>query len=262
MAGPYHGKIGNIDFGVAAGAPIQNLQTWSLTTIADTAESSSMGDTWQDFNSGLTDFNATAEGLSQKALDTVALIGSGHADVDFTLNQGGPAFTGGAILSSLTETVNIEGNGTISYTIEGNDEAGLSYNATGGSTPGGNSDTFHGKQLHASAGGAITNPTEWSITLTAATADSTAAHASNTGRTRLAGFKGATATITAKADLGTEVVNGASVAMVLGRTATIGDGQYTGTAICTGYEFGVDANDVEIVTYSFVFETAVVLATS
>ncbi len=262
MAGPYHGKIGNIDFGVAAGAPIANLQTWSLTTIADTAESTSMGDIWQDHNAGLTDFNATAEGLSQIALDTVGIIGSEHADVDFTINEGGPAFVGGAIMTSITETVNIEGNGTISYTMEGDDAAGLVYNATGGSTPGGNSNSFHGKQLHASAGGAITNPTEWSVTLTAAIADSTAAHASNTGRTKMVGTKGATATITAKADLGTEVVSGASVAMVLGRTATIGDGQYTGTAICTGYEFGVDRNDVEIITYSFIFTTAVVLATA
>lgn len=260
MAGPYHGKIGNLVFGTA----LVNLQSWTLNTIADVAESTSMGDDWQDFNAGLTDFNATAEGLSQTALDTVALIGTSQAAVDFTLSEGGPAFVGGGILISLTETVNIDGNATISYTIEGNDAAGLVYNATGGSTPGGNSNAFHGKQLHASAGTSITNPTEWSITLTAEIADATAAHASNTGRVKLVGVKGGTCTITAKADLGTEVVLGATVVIVLGRTATAdaADGQYGGSAICTGYEFSVDRNGVEVVTYSFTFITPVTLVTT
>jgi hypothetical protein len=262
MAGPYHGKTGLIDFGVAAGAPLQNIQTWTLTTIADTAESSSMGDLWQDFNAGLTDFNATAECLSQAGLDTVALLGSGQADVHFSYVLDGPNFVGGALISGITETASIDGNIAISYTIEGNDVDGLTYAATGGLAPSGNSNTLHGKQLHATAGVSITNPTEWSISMTAATADSTAAHATNTGRTRLAGLNGATATITAKADAGTEVAIGATVAMILGRSATIGDGQYTGTAICTGYELGVDVNDVDIITYSFVFTTAVVVATS
>ncbi len=263
MAGPYHGKLGIIDFGVAAGAPLVNLQSWTLTTVADLAESTAMGDSWGAHLAGLTDFNATAEGQSQIALDTVALLGSGQADVEFGLTSGGPDLTGGAIITGITETVSIEGNGTLSWTIEGNDAAGLQYNATGGGTAAGNSNPFHGKELHATAAGvSITNPTEWSMIMVADVADSTAAHASNTGRTKLVGIKRATCTIIAKADLGPEIDEGDSGAMILGRTATIGDGQYTGTAVCTGVEFGVDVNDVEIVTYSLTFTTAAVLATS
>jgi hypothetical protein len=117
---------------------------------------------------------------------------------------------------------------------------------------------FHGKTLIATgAGTLITNPTEWSIAMVADVADATAAHATNTGRLKLVGILRATCTITAKADLGPEVDEGDSGAMVLARTATPADGMYEGEAICTGVEFGVDVNDVEIVTYSFTFTSGV-----
>lgn len=253
MAGPYHGKAGNVDFG----DEIVNLQSWTLNAIGETAEATAMADTWQEHLPGLTDFTATVEGLSKKAVDTTALIGN---DASLDLQQDstdGPHFEANAILVSLTETVNYENNGTISYSFEGNDEEGLSFTSSGGTAAAGTADAFHGKTMKAEYGvtpSEFTSIREWSITLIASTADTTAAHATNTGRTRLPGVFGATATVTTVAlSSGPEVDEGVSGALNLARTQTLGDGEYQGTAICTLHETSVDRNGVELITYSFIY---------
>ncbi|RKY06705.1 MAG: hypothetical protein DRP56_06945 [Planctomycetota bacterium] len=254
----YHGKNGNAVFSAA----LVNLQNWSLNAIGETADATAMGDTWGIHLPGLTDFNASSEGLSKKALDTIALIGSG-ASLALTMDGvSSPSFSGTAILTALTETVNYENNGTISYSFEGNDAAGLVYAATGGVAASGSANAFHGKTCNADFNGAITDVREWSISLSCPTANTTAAHATNKGRTRLAGVNGATASLVTLASGDFQCAVGDSQTLALHRTATAADGYYDGTAICTGAEEGVNRDGEEIVTYTFLYTDTVTLETN
>jgi hypothetical protein len=109
---------------------------------------------------------------------------------------------------------------------------------------------YHGKTATASYGGTtFLEMLGWTCDLTAATADSTAVHASNTGRTRNAGFNAGTATVQCyQGDTQTAQI-GQSATLVLKRNAsTIA---YTGTAICTNIENGADKAGNVTVNYSF-----------
>jgi len=120
-------------------------------------------------------------------------------------------------------------------------------------------DIYHGKSSWATwkDGGtftALVNVIEWSYTLVCATAESTVMHASDTGKTREAGFVGGTATVTCnlagdvaidEGDVGDlQLLRGATDAMK--GLATGADG-----AICTGVDIGVDKDGIETVTYAF-----------
>lgn len=256
----YHGKDGCL----VVNSEIVNLTAWSLSAEAQAVDASAMGDDWAVFLSGLTDFNGSAEGLSQKALDTCALIGAEDADANFTIADGGPSLAGGLIITGITETVNYEGNGTISYTFEGNDAAGLVYAATGGDTPSGSTNAFHGKTCKCTADTVtFESVREWSVSLVCSTVESTAAHATNTGRTRLAGIKSATATLITIDQGDLEIDPGTAItALEMFRSATVGDGNYTGEAICTGAELGTDKDGVAIVTYTFTYTGTVSIETA
>ena len=112
----------------------------------------------------------------------------------------------------------------------------------------------------------LTNVTGWSVTLTATTAESTAMHATNTGKTRELGYKGATATVTCHLPGDVEIDEGQLGALELMRTATNADGGYAlgvvGASgrgcICTGVDLGVDKDGIETVTYSFTATKAVI----
>ena len=105
----------------------------------------------------------------------------------------------------------------------------------------------------------LTNVIEWSITLAAGTAESTAMHASSTGKTRELGFKGATATVTCHLSGDVEIDEGQEGALELLRSNLNADKGYAlGAAgasgkgvICIGVDVGVDKDGVETVTYSF-----------
>lgn len=117
---------------------------------------------------------------------------------------------------------------------------------------------YHGKKCAAWFNGvAFTNLIGWTSSLTCGTADSTAAHTSNTGRTREAGFKGGTATVTCKASGDAQVNEGDENTLELSRDGTNASKGYAGNAICTGFEHGTDANDVETITYSFLWDDTV-----
>lgn len=118
---------------------------------------------------------------------------------------------------------------------------------------------YHGKTSNAFWGeSALSNVTGWTCTLHCTTADSTARHASNTGRTREAGYKGGTATVTAKLEGDFAAKTGsASRTLELLRTATNTDLGYEGTATCTGASASVGKDDIEEVTYTFQWDGAV-----
>ena len=256
-----HGK--NATLSVAAGE-IVNLESYTLTRVGETAEVTSMGDTWAKFIAGLTDFNATAEGQSQIALDTVALLASGGSTIFSTANSGA-GYTGSAIISGITETAVIDDSIKLSYTFEGNDAAGLVYGAATGEAASGSSSTIHGKSIDAeySTGNSFTDIIGWTITMTVPVHDASVAHASSNGRLKLTGIPTATATVTVltpTADF--QVLPGGTAAQLnLWRAdSTAGTGYYTGAAICTGIEPGFSTTGVETTTYSFVYNGTVTLA--
>ena len=149
--------------------------------------------------------------------------------------------------------------------MEGNDRDGLTQ-AGSGTAPGGSVNAIHGKHLAAEFGAsptAFTDITGWTMTMTVGTSDATPAHPTECGRLRLAGIKTASATVTILTPATVlPVLEGVTGALNLARSATIGDGQYEGNAICTGSESGVDVNGTEITTLSFIYTGAVTLETT
>ncbi len=105
----------------------------------------------------------------------------------------------------------------------------------------------------------IANVIEWTVNLVCSTAESTVMHASNRGKTREPGFKGATATVTCNLPGDVVIDEGDEGSLELLRTALNADKGYTfGTAgvgnkgaICTGVDLGVDKDGIETVTYTF-----------
>ncbi len=258
-----HGKGGNLSVG---GTDIANIQTIGLTRVGETAETTSMGDVWAAIIAGMTDFTGSAEGKSQVGLDTTALLGSGGATI-FSTADGGAGYTAAAIISGITETASIDSEITCSYTFEGNDAAGLIYGAATGDAPTASTNPIHGKAIDAeySTGNSFTDVIGWSITMTAAIADASVAHATNNGRLKLVGILTATATVTVltpTADL--QVLEGATAAQLnlWRKDSTAGHGYYTGEAVCTGHEQGFDVTGAETTTYSFVYTSVVDLATT
>lgn len=111
---------------------------------------------------------------------------------------------------------------------------------------------YHGKTAAASFGSAIEEMIGWSYDLTAATADSTAAHVSNKGRERVVGFFSGTATVNTFA-------NGSSQAATIGQSEELelervsGTTAVKGQAICTSIEDGAVKDGVLTTNYNFTF---------
>ncbi len=259
-----HGKNGNIL--LAGSTAVANLTNWSLTRTNETAETSSMGDEWGQSITGLTDFTVAAEGKSKKGLDTVALLGSLQAATELVTADGASEYSGGVIVSGITETSPVDSEITISYTFDGNDAAGLQF-AASGTAGSGAVDPIHGKHMSASidvlpisADVLFTDITNWTMTMTVPLSDTTVAHATNCGRTKIAGIKTATATVTVLTPSAVlPIVEGESGLLKLNRSGTLSDGYYEGTAIFTGAEQGVDTTGAETTTISFIFTGAVTL---
>lgn len=255
-----HGKNANLEYD---GANIVNLRSYTLSRIGETADATAMGDTWDVFLAGLTDFNATAEGLPQQALDTVALLGTG-GDAEFSLLTGGTNHTAGVIVTRITETAVVDDVISLSYSFEGNDTAGFVTATSGGVAPTPSTNTIHGKHITAEWGvspTAFVDVTGWTVTMSCPVSDATAADPINCGREKLAGTNTATATVTILTpDTDLPVLEGEEVALNLARTATLADGEYQGNAICTGSEQGVDRTGTETTTLSFQYTGIVALA--
>ncbi len=118
---------------------------------------------------------------------------------------------------------------------------------------------YQGKQIAAWWGAAaFTNVTGWSYTLNAATSDSTAAHDTNTGRTREVGFTGGTATVTCKTSGTAQATIGETAVLELLRGLTNAEkGLYAAVAICTGIEPSADLTETELITYTFQLSGAI-----
>jgi hypothetical protein len=257
-----HGKLGNNEFN---GAAIANLESISFERIADIHDVSAMGDEWAVQLPGLTDFTVSAEGKSQIALDTIALLGAGGEN-EIVIQDGGANYTGAAILSAFTETAVTDDVITVSYTIDGNDAEGLAFLATGGTSPSGSSNTIHGKGIDAeyAATTSFADIRGWTVTASVPLSDTTVAHATNCGRTKIAGIKTATATVTILTPVAALPVDeGETVLLNLWREeVTEATGYYTGNAVCTNIQAGLSTTAEEVTVLSFTFEGTVDLATA
>lgn len=117
----FHGKTAKVDLGGA----IEATTGWSMTTTADTAESTYMGLTWQGFEVGLDDATATVDGNGRTERATVGQIGS-EASLKLYIDATN-YFYFNAICTSLTESVDKDGVGAISYGFEMDDASGVQY---------------------------------------------------------------------------------------------------------------------------------------
>ncbi len=118
----FHGKGGSATF---AGS-IADLQSWTLGTSSDTADTTAMSDDFETHEGGLTDFTATAEGIANTTVDTIGTyLGVGGALV--LKCSAGHYFTGTAICTGYGESVTIDDVGKFTMSFEGNDADGLSY---------------------------------------------------------------------------------------------------------------------------------------
>jgi hypothetical protein len=274
MAGPYHGKSGAVE---VDGTALSSLTSWDVTTSIDTADTTTMAaaNSWATELTGLSDFTGTAEGLATSAQDTVALIGI-DAAWQLNISEGADEvqLEGNAIMTGLTETVSVDDVGKLSYAFEGNDAEGLRLTAGGtGSTPL-TTAGFHGKSARVLWGidtttSAMFKPKEWSCSMTVTTADSTAMSGVNLGRTRLSGFKKASATWTNLAD-DSGFSNSAGVAIAIGDKATLQlwrlgailGGAYSGPATITGQSASVNKDGVLEHTYTALYDSAITIATT
>lgn len=119
----FHGKGGDVDFS----GSLVRLNSWSLTTTVDTADSTSMLDSWESNVAGLSDYTATVEGDSEKSLATVSLLGT-EASLSLELVADTTQFEANAILTGITETSSIEDIGKITYSFEGSDTTPIGSN--------------------------------------------------------------------------------------------------------------------------------------
>jgi len=106
----------------------------------------------------------------------------------------------------------------------------------------------------------------WTFDGSAELADSTVAHATNLGRTRVAGLKTATATVTTlfTADAAPQVLITtpvtAATLLLKRHTATNAHGYYSGSAKCTSHSYGANLDGLETITYHFQYVAVVTIA--
>jgi hypothetical protein len=257
-----HGKLGNNIFDSTA---LVNLETVTMDRVADVVDTPAMGDDFTTRLAGLTDFTVTAEGKSQIGLDTMALLGDSGTNI-IVIEETNASYSAAAIIQEFTETATVDDAITISYTIAGNDVDGLVYAAsgTGGS---GSSNEIHGKNIDAEYTTDTSFPEirGWSITGSVALADTTVATAASCGRLKIPGLKSLSATVTILTpvtDLDIIVRPGDTLAALKlwRKDSTIGHGNYTGAAICSNTNTGINVNGEEVTVISFVFDGAVTFA--
>lgn len=122
----FHGKGGDVDFS----GSLVRLNSWSLSTSVDTADTTSMLDTWESNAAGLSDFTATAEGDGEKGLDLVTLLGT-DASLKLEMVANAVFFEANAICTGIGETSSIDDVGKATYSFEGNDTTPIGTNVTG-----------------------------------------------------------------------------------------------------------------------------------
>ncbi len=258
----FHGKYGAVDFSTAG---IFKVDNWGLVYGVDTVDTTGMSETatptvpWRTHLVGLEDYSATCEGLSGTALDLPALIGVDAALKLFV--DGTHSFSGTGICIGLSESVDINGQGKVTYSFQRNSTALLTY-ATGAFTAPAGLTPFHGKLCHATHTAAeFTNVTGWSSTLSCDTADSTVYSATLLGRTRVGGFAGGTCSVTClvAGDVQTICAPGTSYALILYRT--VADKGWTGTGYCTGFDVKLGREGIAEVTFNFIWTGAVTKGT-
>ena len=115
---------------------------------------------------------------------------------------------------------------------------------------------WHGKVATASFGGStFVSILGWTCNLTQATADSTGASATKSGRTRTTGFLAGSATVQTLQGATQGATRGESATLILKRNAS--KVAYTGTAICTNIENGQDEASNATTNYTFTWTGAV-----
>jgi hypothetical protein len=101
------------------------VNSWSVTTLVDVADSTNMSDVWASNERGLSDFNGTIEADSSIGADYPDIVGAAAQTFTFSVVSGGPNLSGDMLVTSITETASIEDVGKLSVSLEGSDTTGL-----------------------------------------------------------------------------------------------------------------------------------------
>ena len=118
----FHGKSAKIYFPTNA---IESMTDWTLTISVDTADTTAMGDTWKTHERGFDDFSATAAGYGRTTRATVAQVGQTGTLKLYI--DGTNYLTATAFCTQVTESVECNDVGKISYAFIGNSATGIAY---------------------------------------------------------------------------------------------------------------------------------------
>lgn len=122
----YNGKTAAFAF--TGGAVLDSAtNSWTVTTTSDVADGTNMNDAWMTNLPGLTDFTGTVESDADTTADYPAILGLDAAATFYFVDTAVPKLAGNAIITGVSESVSIDDIGKVSFTLEGNDAAGLEY---------------------------------------------------------------------------------------------------------------------------------------
>ena len=122
----FHGAAAKVTF-TGGSSTITSITGWSMSSSNDIAESTVMQESgfWESHEVGYKDATATVDGNAQTDRDTVDQIGSGAALALYYSNSNYFGFT--AICTGISESVDKDDIGKITYTFEMNDINGVAH---------------------------------------------------------------------------------------------------------------------------------------
>jgi len=118
----YHGKSAKVDFG----GIIAFTTSWSVSTSADVARSTDMGDDFETFESGFDDATFTVDGNAATERNTIAQLLLEATELKCYIDAT-HYFHADVFCISITETANLNDIGKITYSFEMSDQDGLQY---------------------------------------------------------------------------------------------------------------------------------------
>jgi len=111
----FHGKSGSVTF-TGVSTALDTVTNWSVNATADTAEKTSMNDTFKTYLAGFKDWTATVECQADDAGPDITALGSEAALV---LLSSSPDIGGTAICTGISMAVDANDVGKTTFTFQG-----------------------------------------------------------------------------------------------------------------------------------------------
>jgi hypothetical protein len=130
----YHGKEGSVKWDASVTRKdFDSIQSWSLSSSVDVAESTIMGDTWKSYLAGFKDWTATVTAINDSTGLDIGLAtgdpnGLGDAPAKLELyirySASSPKYIvlyGSCICTGISPSLDKDGIGMATYTFQGTD---------------------------------------------------------------------------------------------------------------------------------------------